>query len=431
MGFPLALDVIVVSVARAIAARWRTVLALGVGAVAFAKTDHEASINDRAFRTRARRARRNFDKFRRARRLAGTTTETSDDADVTRSDDAQNDVKRASAGTRRVKTRGLRTNFVLGVAHAPRVDRNGRYEGKPLALIHGKPAFARLAETMKRCTRIERVVVATDDYRVAETAKEYGIETVLVAPEVARTSTVYAREAAKATGGGWDYVCVVDVEECLLDADSIDACVCEMETNVDEMCVMSSCVTAIDPAGRESGGEERNAECIRPRCVEDVNGFAMYISRAAIPVNGEARNGELVDVSTPTKRAIARDFQAWSWGIVEATCFDAVYLRMTGNEQKEDTPLSRIENIDALNALERGYKIKVCHVNHQVPPLRDPKDVSKLDELLRAKVDKLKRASMKSPTKKGSRNLSIKPNVGSASEAPSTSGSPAPLTDTP
>lgn len=47
-------------------------------------------------------------------------------------------------------------------------------------------------------------------------------------------------------GGGWDFVVMLKVDECLIDVDFVDVCVMEMEANADEWCVASTCVAVMD-----------------------------------------------------------------------------------------------------------------------------------------------------------------------------------------
>ena len=282
------------------------------------------------------------------------------------------------------RRRGKSKTFALGTVYAPYEDgAEPTFAGKPLCLVHGKPAVARLVETMKKSERLDRVVVVTDDYRVVEAAKEYGAETTLVSAETRRTPSAYAREAAKMTGGGWDLVCVVDVEECMLDVDSVDACVLAMEFEDEDGCAAATCAAATDPA--------RVDVETRPKCVEDAHGYAMYLSRATIPAVGakerETMPGEL-DL-TPTKwHAKDREIRLSRphTHVLGAMCYDAAYLRFFVDDKAEPTPLQRMENIDSLRILETGYGLRVCHVNYPAPALRSPADVPELERLIQRRL---------------------------------------------
>ena len=420
-----------------VASRWRAIASAIAFVVAFRATsaDGDGAIDLQKFIRR----RKNRARWRARRRPEARASDAVDeDADA-----SARDARARAAGGKRGTRRRMSANFVLGVVSAPYEDgEDDQFAGKALMIVHGKPAFARAAESMKRCARLDRVVVATDDYRIVETAKEYGIETVLVAQDARRTASTYARQAAKLTGGGWDFVVALKVDECLIDADSVDACVMEMEANADEWCVASTCVAATDPARLESE--------TRPRCVFDKQGFALYLTRAVIPAIGskprETMTGEL-DL-TPTKRETKNrlDAAAMHWHVLGCSCYDAMYLRTLVDDSNDTTPLQRMENIEALNTLENGYKIKVCPVNNQTPALRAPEDVAVLEEVLRARVVqnaasavKKKRASPKSALprhakrdKSRAARVRAEPSASEVSDAPSPSaGSPSATDDVP
>ena len=237
-------------------------------------------------------------------------------------------------------------------------------------------------------------IFRVDVDRVVEAAKEYGAETVLVSTEVKRTLSAYAREAANMTGGGWDLVCVVDVEECMLDVDSVDACVLAMEIEDEDGCAAATCAAATDPARIELE--------TRPKCVEDAHGYAMYLSRATIPAIGvkerETMPGELN--LTPTKwQDKDREIRLSRphTHVLGAVCYDAAYLRFFVDDKAEPTPLQRMENIDALRILETGYGLRVCHVNYPAPALKTPADVPELERLLQRRLLESESFSKKSP----------------------------------
>ena len=49
-----------------------------------------------------------------------------------------------------------------------------RLPGKALADIHGQPMVVRVLERVRRCRRVEKVVVATDDQRIADAVTAAG-----------------------------------------------------------------------------------------------------------------------------------------------------------------------------------------------------------------------------------------------------------------
>ena len=54
-----------------------------------------------------------------------------------------------------------------------------RFPGKPLAPIAGKPLLQWVWEGAQKSHRIERILIATDDSRIAKTAKDFGAEVAM------------------------------------------------------------------------------------------------------------------------------------------------------------------------------------------------------------------------------------------------------------
>jgi 3-deoxy-manno-octulosonate cytidylyltransferase (CMP-KDO synthetase) len=312
-------------------------------------------------------------------------------------------------------------SYALGVVVASYESVDRMYPGRPLAVVHGKPAFARAAESAKRSTRLDRVVVATDDFRIVEAAKEYGLETVLVTSDCEGTLSAMACEAARLTGGGWDYVCACGADEPLIESEAFDACMLEMEQNLDEWCVAATCVAAM-----ESGGGADSKESSRPKCVADKQGFAMYVSNGLIPVRGKvgmetlAREQSLTPASVKEAKAM-KDLASSYWQQVEIMCWDADYLRIVCSAEK--TPLQAIENLEILNTLENGYKVRVTPIGYTGPRLYVPGDLKAVEETLVARITaarKLK-GNKNSPT---SALEDAAAKMGGASENSSSVGTP-------
>src|SRR5574341_249784 len=65
---------------------------------------------------------------------------------------------------------------------------SSRFPGKPLATLAGKPLIQHVYERVQGCAGITRVVVATDDERIAEAVRRFRGEAVLTT-EPYRTGT--------------------------------------------------------------------------------------------------------------------------------------------------------------------------------------------------------------------------------------------------
>src|SRR5246127_3764079 len=57
-----------------------------------------------------------------------------------------------------------------------------RFPGKPLYLIAGKPLLCHVLERSQRARKLDALIVATDDMRIAEAAFDWGAEVALTSP---------------------------------------------------------------------------------------------------------------------------------------------------------------------------------------------------------------------------------------------------------
>src|SRR5215217_8007056 len=90
-----------------------------------------------------------------------------------------------------------------------------RFPGKPLHLIAGKPLVQHVWERCREARGIERIVVATDHARIAETAVAFGAEVAMTLP-THQSGTDRIAEAA-ATLSGVTHVVNVQGDEPLID----------------------------------------------------------------------------------------------------------------------------------------------------------------------------------------------------------------------
>ena len=84
---------------------------------------------------------------------------------------------------------------------------SSRFEGKPLAMIAGKPMIQRVCERAKLASNISDVVVATDDKRIFDAVLEFGGKAIITSVEN-RSGTDRVGEAAEIMGLAMDDVIV-------------------------------------------------------------------------------------------------------------------------------------------------------------------------------------------------------------------------------
>ena len=72
---------------------------------------------------------------------------------------------------------GMKVVAVIPARYASR-----RFPGKALADLAGKPMVQHVVERAAQAKTVDRVLVATDDERIAAAVRAFGTETVLTAP---------------------------------------------------------------------------------------------------------------------------------------------------------------------------------------------------------------------------------------------------------
>ncbi|KAL3698163.1 hypothetical protein R1sor_012239 [Riccia sorocarpa] len=233
---------------------------------------------------------------------------------------------------------------------------SSRFEGKPLALILGKPMIQRTWEQAKLATDLDHVVVATDDDRIADCCRGFGAE-VIMTSETCANGTERCYEALTKLGRKFDIVVNIQGDEPLIDPEIINGVVQALKTSSGAM--FSTAVTSLKP--------EHASDPNRVKCIVDQQGYAIYFSRGMIPYN---------------KKTVANpDFPyLLHLGI---QCYDANFLAIY--PQMKPTPLQLEEDLEQLKVLENGYKIKIIKVNHDAHGVDTPSDVESIEALMKAR----------------------------------------------
>ena len=219
-----------------------------------------------------------------------------------------------------------------------------RLPGKPLADIHGRPMVAWVVQRCLAAGRVGRVIVATDDPRIAVAARQAGAEAMLTASDHRTGSDRVAEVVQRLAMAPEAALINVQGDEPLVDPDTIDAVLAALDDPQVEVATASAPLSG-DPADPS-----------RVKVVCDAAGRALYFSRAPIPHGGPHR----VHLGLYAFRSRA-------------------LLAFTGLPQGA---LERAERLEQLRLLEHGLSLRVVPVGRHAPSVDTPEDLHRVRGLL-------------------------------------------------
>lgn len=236
-----------------------------------------------------------------------------------------------------------------------------RLPGKPLLDIAGKPMVQRVWE-QARSSGADEVIVATDDERIERIAREFGA-TVCMTDANHPSGTDRLQQVA--TLQGWEdgrIVVNVQGDEPLIPPALID----QVAANLAEHSV-AGIATLCEPI--ESYAELTNPNAVK--VVSDVNGLALYFSRATIPWPREPFSQ---DPGSMPQGQWYRHIGIYAY----RTAFLHRYVAWA------PAPLEQLEQLEQLRALYHGERIHVAPSVEKVPAGVDtPGDLETVRQLLR------------------------------------------------
>ena len=223
-----------------------------------------------------------------------------------------------------------------------------RFPGKMLYPIAGKPLIQHVWERCTAARRLDGVIIATDEERVAETVRAFGGEAVMTSPDFP-TGTDRIAHVAAGLNRDVSHVINIQGDEPAISPVLIDRIAAALADDPTlEMVTAASAMT--DPR-----------DVANPNCVKVVlanNGDALYFSRSVIPHSfGTVASGS---------SGVAYLRHQGIYGYERS--FLARYVRWT------PTPCERAERLEQLRALENGARIRVMitdHVSQGVDSLED------------------------------------------------------------
>ena len=119
---------------------------------------------------------------------------------------------------------------------------SSRFPGKPLTPILGKPLVLWVVEAAKRAKRLDKVIVATDDQRIADAVSPH-CQAVMTASDLPSGTD---RVAVAAKAGPQDIVINIQGDEPLMDPALIDALADRMIRTSEEMATAACPIQSLD-----------------------------------------------------------------------------------------------------------------------------------------------------------------------------------------
>ena len=227
-----------------------------------------------------------------------------------------------------------------------------RFPGKPLVPLHGKPLVQHVWERAGRAKRVGRIIIATDDMRIAEAAFDFGAEVALTSPKHP-TGTDRLAEVARQLKSA-SIILNVQGDEPDIAPSTIDRLVQALQDDP-QLGMVTAANLLTDPADLQDPNVVK--------VVTDLASRALYFSRSVIPHDRDGRGGVKYlrhQGIYGYRRKVLLDFVKW-----------------------KPTPLEQDEKLEQLRALEHGIAIGVIVVRRGSVGVDVPADLAKAERALR------------------------------------------------
>ena len=228
---------------------------------------------------------------------------------------------------------------------------SSRFPGKPLALIGGVPLIVRVWQRCLKAKCAKRVIVATDDMRIAETAFNAGAEVSMTKPNHPSGTDRVAEVAAR-----------LRTESLIINVQGDEP---EIEPSlIDRLaaCFVDSPRLAMATAASSIPDAVEFADPNVVKVVTDTTGNALYFSRAPIPHDrdgGTHRTAMRHHGIYAYRRRFLLEFVKW-----------------------KQTPLEKLECLEQLRALEHGALIRVIRTKPAPPGIDTPEQAAAANKRL-------------------------------------------------
>jgi 3-deoxy-manno-octulosonate cytidylyltransferase (CMP-KDO synthetase) len=229
-----------------------------------------------------------------------------------------------------------------------------RFEGKPLADLLGRPMIWWVYNQVRKASKVNEVVVATDDERIAEVCEKYHLNYMMTSDSHPTHLDRLAEVAEKIDA---DLYVNINGDEPLMMPEYIDAMVDETidSTNFYVANAMTKIKKPVEVY-----------DVSRIKVATDAQGYGMYLARSPIPYPKASSNFDYMK-------------------FVGIQCFSRSALLFCSTTPRGR--LESIEDIDEYRFLENGKKIKFVEIPAETLSVDSKADLLVVRDVLKRRID--------------------------------------------
>ena len=234
-----------------------------------------------------------------------------------------------------------------------------RFPGKPLAVIKGKTMIRRVCEQAWK-SKLDAVVVATDDVRIADEVMSFGGQYVMTDPNH-RSGTDRCCEALDLLESQYDAVVNIQGDEPFIDPEQINLLVDLISRDDTQLASLAKRI-------------EDEDDLFSPNAVKvvmDKDGKALYFSRNPIPFMRNVERAEWL------KKGVF-------YHHIGIYAYKAETLRQVASLQP--TALEMAESLEQLRWLENGLSIRMAVTKSVNVSIDTPEDLVKAEHFAENKL---------------------------------------------
>ena len=229
-----------------------------------------------------------------------------------------------------------------------------RFPGKPLVDIHGKSMLQRVYEQCLK-SKLDRLIVATDDERIVTHVNTFGGEVILTASTHKSGTDRIAEALNQLNLQDNSIVLNIQGDEPFIHPEDINLLAACFENPTTQIATLVKKIEAIETLENPNN----------PKVVLNTNKEALYFSRAPIPHLKGFKKEDWLSHHTFFKHIGIYGFRS------------AVLKEIT---QLPSSILEQKEGLEQLRWLENGYRIQTAETNSESIAVDCPEDLIRIDK---------------------------------------------------